>query len=269
MAIQVFEKLYRKYEKAMHDMAAAPECRPGGDFQIEKVTREAADIFRTTDPQKIAWFKAALGKEQLKWYAAAVLAKVEFVPRDLAFASIESAVNEPCPSFNRKLLLPSVRSLGCYEVSMKLLDIVEMENNWQKAGALNALLWAASRSFPISDACRIRPDVADPNPESSRLMETVRQRCQKVCLVEFVKNSDLDAQRALVRWVSINESDYPPELQPLAKQAHEIAINHPDDFIRNRVLQRSSDTPLFEPLPDRGAPLKTSLKQPSEGYESR
>jgi DNA-binding CsgD family transcriptional regulator len=73
-------------------------------------------------------------------------------------------------------------------------------------------------------------------------------------LEEFVRNPDLHVRRSICTWLR-KPDDYQPHLRTLAEEARRIALEHPDEFVRERAemthLPRPDTRVQFPALPHR------------------
>lgn len=77
----------------------------------------------------------------------------------------------------------------------------------------------------------------------------MRQRC--LLLREFVNNPSVLVRQHIIPHLDlIDLSSYPEELQPLVRQAIQLARNHPDAYIRHRLeIEMGSDERQLAPWP--------------------
>jgi hypothetical protein len=64
------------------------------------------------------------------------------LPKKLYKAMIQAAIYETNPSKNQYYIYPCVKAYGCYVVRESLLEYVRNGDDFEKAGAVNALYWA-------------------------------------------------------------------------------------------------------------------------------
>src|ERR1700722_6063439 len=113
--------------------------RPGWKTELVQDARRL--LSRTT---KDDWrsLEDALADNELKWFVAEVFSKAQ-LPKRLFRAMLGAAVYEVNPSFNRCFVEPCVRPFGHRVVNEALLDYIENGSDFEKAGAVRALYWAA------------------------------------------------------------------------------------------------------------------------------
>lgn len=101
------DNLSEQYDKAigMSDNNAAHHI-------INLITKEVASHFPRDNPEKLAWFTAALQDKKKKWFVAKVIEKVNPVPKALLSDLVFAAMLEPNPSSNKFLILPCVKTFG-------------------------------------------------------------------------------------------------------------------------------------------------------------
>ncbi|NHZ37688.1 hypothetical protein [Massilia rubra] len=175
------------------------------------------------------WLADALGDVRRKFFVAMVF-RLQSVPRRLLAALICAGVSELNPSTNQYYIRPCVRTFGTKEVVTRLLRIVEVGSNEEQCGAVSALYWAYG------------------NERDDDLSE-LRERRQRLLLMRFIENDDVNLRRRILPALSFNADKYPAELQPLVATAMAIARAHPDAYIRHRIgVQTGEGGPLM-PLP--------------------
>ncbi|SRR6266496_1236371 len=107
-------------------------------------------------------------------------------------------------------------------------------NNYEKAGAVNALYWALG---------------GIPNGEDD--LKDILARKRSIYLQEFVSNRNLSVRRSIIPHLALDPQLYPKNLAPLAEEAIQIARNHPDSYIHHRVQVKLGHSKILEPLPHR------------------
>jgi hypothetical protein len=251
---------HRRWLRALDDLTVSdPEMEEKRDVIYRNchdvVDRAVGNLSQgPLDEQLVKWFEAALvGDDATSAFATAVLKKIR-VPKNLALFALELSIQEPNPSANRWFVVPALRGLGMYEACQRLLYVMENGSNYEKAGALNAIYWAAARTNLVEEGISFKEGVEKSSPECARLLREIQERVFRICLLEFEWNEDLDLRRSFVRWISADESKYSEELRPVARQAVEIALGHPDDFIRECVERQLTHSPLISALPPRRKP---------------
>ena len=179
------------------------------------------------------WLAEALGDERRKFFVAMVF-RLQSVPRRLLAGFISAAVSDLNPSRNKFYIHPCVRTYGSKEVVTRLLRIVEVGSNEEQCGAVSALYWAYG------------------NQRNDDLSE-LREWRQRLLLMRFIDNDDLNLRRRILPALSFDARTYPAELVPLLATAMAIARSHPDEYIRHRSgIQMGQGGPLM-PLPSVGA----------------
>lgn len=198
--------------------------RDGAKFKGRKRVGEC-------DAASLAWLRAALHDEELKWFVADVF-ETQPVPEALFTELLRAGVYERDPSYNREFIAPCVRDFGGVRVYEVLLTYLATGSDAEKAGAANALYWAHLGDDPGAKALYARE--------------------RALALQEFVRNECVRVRQCLIPQLPLEEAAYPAELRPLVAQAIAIARAHPDDYIRHRVeIQLGSGGPLMA-LPSGG-----------------
>ncbi len=136
-----------------------------------------------------------------------------------------------------------------------LLHYVETGSDFEKAGAVNALYWAGMPLRFVGDTREYTLENATPESRAAYLaLEDVWLRKRCLLLQEFVANENVHVRRSIIPSLNLEESAYPDALKPLVAQAIEIARNHDDDYIRQRVEVQLGNERLLRPLPHRDSP---------------
>ena len=216
----------------------------------------------------ISWLENALADTERRWFAAKVLAEAsgsdrhiydldsdpdapadtqrlrivgEAFPDAILDALIRAAVLEPDPSFDGIFVMPAVWIFGWQRTMEALLNYVRNGSDAEKWGAVNALYHAGGAWRPPCGPVQIDA------PTRERLGSLVHEEM----LRQFVQANDLALQQTIVRWLRPVDA-YPPGLRDLARRAHEIARNHPDEFVRTSGTSVGEQGKrLFSPLPTR------------------
>jgi hypothetical protein len=134
--------------------------------------------------------------------------------------------------------------VGRRPVVRTLLDIFARGTDREKYGVAGALYWCSvpreHMYWPHRNGGAPRPTQDDPIDD---LIQTFEDRA----LVAFVENPALDVRRALVSALPGAARRAPA----LGAQAIAIAREHPDEYVRQRVLCDLGESNLFpcKPLP--------------------
>lgn len=136
-----------------------------------------------------------------------------------------------------------------------LLSVIESGDDFQKAGAVNALVWAAvvvSYRFPESADSPLRFTREDAIPDTLAAFEAfedVRER-EKILLLEtFVSNTNIDVRRSILGHLNLDEGAYPDSHKALVAKAIHTARSHTDEYIRERLRYQLRETGLIPALP--------------------
>jgi hypothetical protein len=163
------------------------------------------------------------------WKGTAPVPKRAFIPM------LRAAIEEPDPSFNRIFVEPCARAYGQRATIEALLDHLDRGTPFEKAGAANALYWAA---------------IDGNNDVDGDLLARKRQ----LLLRTFVDSDDLHVRRAIIGKLSLATEDYPDEMHGLVAKAIAIARTSADEYLRHRVeIQLGKGGPLM-PLPHGSSP---------------
>ncbi len=93
------DKLAKQYLEAgeMRDKNAAHHL-------VLSIVKEAASNFPRDNPEKLAWYSAALQNPEIKWFAAQIIEKVNPVPKALLEDLVLAALLESNPSLRLRKL---------------------------------------------------------------------------------------------------------------------------------------------------------------------
>jgi hypothetical protein len=258
-----WEEMYQRAIAAhIADGAPWPSRRPYGvPAEVVEQIRVVVNDLRVSEFDTF-WLKKALADPGRRWLAARVLAEasgsdgddfysvetltdaqrrrvlVESFPDTIFDALIRAAVLERDPSFDGYFVRPAVWIFGWQRTMEALLRYLANGTDAEKWGAVNALLHASAwRHYPVP-------------PDAPMADQLVTLRDEEM-LRQFVQTHDVALHQTIVRWLRPVDS-YPPRLRDLARHAHEIARNDPDDFVRTRghSVGRHAKT-LISPLPPR------------------
>lgn len=218
------------------------------------VVRRTRALLARGHRQQDAWVHAALLDQERKWFVAKVLAAN--VPHRFFDAMIHAAVYEINPSMNRRFVEPCIRSQGHRRVNEALLEYLEHGNNFEIAGAVNALYWAQA-SVQYTTGRIIDERTHKPTAEAQATYEAwadLHLRKRRAYLRIFVTNEDTEVRQSLIGRFSLNLDTYPVEMQHLVPEAIAIASQHPDPYIRHRIALQLGATHLIPSLPHRQPP---------------
>lgn len=221
---------------------------------MQQIAEEARRLLSKATAEDWKLLEEALGDPERKWLVAAVFVKAP-VPKRLLKAMLRAAVYEINPSFNRCFVEPCIASYGHRVVNEALLDYVEKGNDFEKAGAVNALYWAGMPLRFTSDTREYTVENATPESRADYFeLKDIWQHKRCLFLREFVSNENIHVRRSIIPSLKMEASAYPDDLKPLVAQAIDIARNHSDDYIRHRVEVQLGNAHLYYPLPHRDSP---------------
>jgi hypothetical protein len=217
----------------------------------------AVERLQVASEDDAKWLIGALRDERRKWFVADIAARVRCLPDALFEPLLRASVEELSPSFNRRFVEPCMRVFGPRRVNEYLLAVLESGDDFHKAGAVSALYWAAVRvsyrlMHPMTSPLQLRSEDAD--PESQALYDSLRdldERKRKLFLETFVANPNLDVRRNVIASLELDESAYPDTHKHLVSRAIQIAREHPDQYIRDRVEIQLGEVKGALPIPPR------------------
>ena len=147
----------------------------------------------------------------------------------------------------RELRHASRLDFGWQRTMEALLHYVRNGSDAEKWGAVNALYHASVAWKPPYGPVQIDA------PTCERFGALIGEEM----LRQFVQTNDLALLQTIVRWLRPVDA-YPPRLRDLARRAHEIARNHPDEFVRTVEPRSASKARLafHRCLPGRAATVE-------------
>ena len=208
----------------------------------------------------ILWFKTILKADAKKKFALFIFYELKVpLPKELYESMLRAAIYEINPSENKFFIIPCIKASGCRRVNETLLEYVEKGNNFEKAGAVNALYWAIPqvkyRGRPPTYSKEYATQASIKELEEFRDVWMKRKR---LLLEEFINNTDVSVRRSIIPHLElIDPFSYPEDIRPLVDEAIKIARNHEDEYIRQRVeiqlyKRGGTTTPMtLMALPDR------------------
>lgn len=226
--------------------ALSPEDEDQPEAMEKNLVADFSAHYPPSSQEDVAWFRNALEHEQRKWFVAFVFQEPRKVTEALYGPMMRAAVCERDPSKNPAFVEPCVATFGLRRVNETLLELFENGTDLEKAGAVQAMYWASLINLRDSD--QNRPDASVVFGSLGNLW--MRQRC--LLLREFVINPSVSVRQRIIPHLDLkNVSSYPEQLRSFVPQAIQIARNHPDAYIRQRleIQLGSNETQLFSPLP--------------------
>ncbi|WP_143591486.1 hypothetical protein [Thermoactinospora rubra] len=233
MATELAERL-ELFEPLLDDLAAV-FC-PGVSWPAETSADPVFDAYRRCEAKRFKIGEAcANDREAVRGHADQIM---------------HAIAHDHCPSGNRQLIEPLVRSVGARQVMERILDYLETGSAAEKLGAAMAWYWAVpSMQYatmdelradldgqgPGEDAIRVSlsplaPTPADGNAETMALRRDLEPRFRIGCLRAFIA-SDRPGERLYLSYqFSLDLSDYPPELQAEVETAARIAAADPERY---------------------------------------
>jgi hypothetical protein len=257
---------------AEFDSAWTTQCQAqfGGRVRMEKFRKlikpsmeaSAAAVERiehATDAD-VHWLSKALRDDHRKWFVANTARDARSLPEALFEPMLLAGIEEVHPDFNRRFIEPCLHPFGHRRVNEYLLSVIESGDDFQKAGAVNALVWAAAVvryriPHPLPSPLRFtREDAVPESLAAYEALADIRER-EKILLLEtFVLNANLDVRRSILGHLNLDEGAYPDSHKPLVARAIDIARTHADEYIRDRLRYQLGETdliPCLRPREDR------------------
>ena len=161
------------------------------------------------------WFRNALRDDSKKWFAAAILRLKSDSARALLTELVQAAMTEPDPSFCRAFVLPLKGQATWPEVATAMLDVADRGGPLERGGFARALYWLKAE-FPVCDPL-------------------IATRLNSWMLEEFVRATDIYAQRSLIGKLSFDPKLTDTAIQALIPCAIAKARSHEDEYIRHRI----------------------------------
>jgi len=90
----------------------------------------------------LRWLSQALRDDARKWFVANTASAARSFSDALFEPMLLAGIEEVAPELNRRFVGPCMRVFGPQRVNEYLLSAIESGDDLQKAGAVNALVWA-------------------------------------------------------------------------------------------------------------------------------
>jgi len=218
----------------------------------ENFGAELSQRFTPLQAEDIEWFKHALEDDIKNKFVASVFFRTDIaLPAELYEPMLRAAVYEIDPSYNRYFVDPCIEAFGLRRVNNSLLEVVRNGDNFEKAGAVNALYHAS----PPGLAFQGMPPAYTKEyalPESVQAYEEYKDvRMERDCLFlkEFVNNPNTEVRQSLIPHLNLDDpSYYPDDIRPLVNEAIRIAESHEDEYIRHRLeIKLDKEPPRTKP----------------------
>lgn len=231
---------------------------------LPSLVREIQGHFRHPTAEEDHWLLDHLQDRQACYFVVLILGKLQKIDERFFLPLIKAGVYEVDPSFNREFIEPAIKHFGRRRVMEALLDFINDGNNFEQAGAINALYWTGMKlDFP--------PNVPNfsieyASPESRAAYESladIRRQIGLRLLELFVNTDSVDVQRSIIPRLDLDPTKYPDSHKNLISKALAIARGHSDDYIRHRVEVQLGNEKRLRPLPHRKLTLEPiSQKKP-------
>lgn len=152
------------------------------------------------------------------------------MPKHLADLMLRLSIEERDPSKNRFFIEPAVKALGARKVISRLIKVLRSGSDVEKGGAASAAYW-------------VRGDADQPS------YREVRAKFDDELMRQFVATESTYVQQRIVPMLSMDSTDYSPDIAALIPTAIHIGRAHPDPYIRHRIeIQLGAGGP-FQALP--------------------
>ncbi len=224
------------------DTVASVECRVGPLEGLVPVT--ALDAFRACGPEDAQELRGLLRDPRHRLLVKLLILATETVPEPLFEDAVHAGVMTDNPSFNKHFIFPCAIVCGRRRVVRSLLDVFARGTDREKYGVAGTLDWC---SIPREHMYWPHRAGGAPRPTQDDPIDDLIQTFEDCALVEFVENPALDVRRALVSALPGAARRAPA----LGAQAITIAREHPDEYVRQRVLCDLGEGTLLpcKPLP--------------------
>lgn len=209
-------------------------------------TNDDLDAFRSCTAEAAVEFVALLEHPLHRHLVKLLVFATRHVPEWLVDPMLLAAARTVDPSFNKHFVVPCVLLFGRRRVVGALDEIARTGSDPLKVGAANAIYWGSIGREELR-----WPDDRGHHPYEGPLDDPVHdllERFKDWALGEFVENECLDVRRALVHYVSSSRL----RATEIGRAAIEIARNHPDSFIRERLQYDSGESSSIPCMPHRG-----------------
>ncbi len=131
---------------AQYDEAINTEDKNSAHHRINQITIFVASNFPRDNPEKLAWFTAALQDKRKKWFVAKVMSKVSPLPKSLLHDLILASMLEPNPSSNKFFVLPCVKTFGKEMVKEEMLKYSTHPQVIENDGFNKVAYWVGLRN---------------------------------------------------------------------------------------------------------------------------
>lgn len=232
--------------------ATTEECR-----HLPALVNEIQGRFRRPTLDETQWLLDHLQDRLASYFVVLVLEKVGTLGKRFLLPLVMAGVYEIDPSFNRQFIELAITNFGHRRVMESLLDFINNGNDFEQAGAINAMYWTGMKlEFPPNV-----PNFSLENalPESRAAYESladIRQHIRLRLLELFLTTGSVDVQRSIVPRLNLDAQTYPDSHKPLVPNAIALARGHSDDYIRHRVEVQLGCQKLLHPLPHRQGPTQ-------------
>jgi hypothetical protein len=222
---------------------ASVECRVGPLEGL--VPAPVLDAFRACGPGDAEALRTLLRHPLHRLLGKLLIFATETVPEPLFEDTVHAGVMTGNPSFNKHFIVPCAIVYGRRRVLRSLLDVFVQGTDREKYGVAGALYWCSFPREHMHWPHWKRRGAHGPAPDEP--IDDLLRTFEDHALEEFVRNPALDVRRALVSALPGAARRAPT----LGAQAIAIAREHPDDYVRRRVLCDLGESTLIpcKPLP--------------------
>ncbi|MEI6235672.1 MAG: hypothetical protein WCT04_21665 [Planctomycetota bacterium] len=197
----------------------------GSPVQAHAIIADAATQVMSVSDDQMRWLMVSLSDDKRKFFTAAILTAAAAVPEKLYQPMLRAAIYETSPLRAQAFVEPLTKAFTVRQVYQHLLEFVQNGNDFEKAGAVNALHWIGERKT-ASEKENSKPDM------SLMSLDEVKR---KVYLNTFISNANLDVRRSIITYVDLDAFTAAPTIKELIDKVVKLCRQHPDEYIKHRV----------------------------------
>jgi hypothetical protein len=210
------------------DSVSSIECRVGPLEGIAPAT--ALEAFRVCEPTDALELQRLLQHPRHRLLVKLLILATKTVPRPLFQDTVRAGVLTDNPSVNKHFIFPCAIVYGRREVAQSLLSTFQRGTDREKYGVAGAFYWCSVPREHMYWPHQPGHHAYKPPPDGP--IDDLLQLFEDRALEEFLNNRALDVRRALVPMLPGAALRAPA----LGAQAIAIAREHPDEYIRQRIL---------------------------------
>lgn len=117
------------------------------NHKINAITKEVACNFPKDNPEKLAWFKAALQDNKKKWFVAKVIEKIGPIPKALLSDLVLAAMLEQNASSNKLFIIPCVNTFGKEKIKEIMLEHATNSSVIDNEGYNKVAYWVGLKMY--------------------------------------------------------------------------------------------------------------------------